>query len=727
MSFKEIPFPNTYTYSSDSQNLPLSFYKMAFSKSISIDFLLGYYSSNAFKVLGESFVEFIENGGSMRLAINHFLSEEDKKLIFDNAYEINQDKIEKIIANFELLFSEVKSDEKLFFDCLRYLIDKKRISFVSIVLKPYKLAHFKEAIYHDGCDFLYTNGSANFTAKGLNENAESFYVHRGWTEDGKQLINERILNFQSIFNKSNDNFIYLEDQSLIAIINKHTEEQSLEKIRAHVDRKKSFLTGESDLLYGDKKRVKFFPRDYQIDAYQAWKKNNYIGLFSMATGTGKTKTALHCLMLEKESRGYCRVVIAVPSKLLVNQWRKEAEDFGFENVFTYELRGWEKKLKKINVNLSLNISSDFIFICSFHTLSSGRIENLLNVKDFDVILIADEAHNLGAPQTRIGISELYGNRLGLSATPSRKYDTLGSDFINKYFKCNDNGYTYNYSLFRAIKNNWLTPYKYYVKFVSLEQDELIEYQEYTKKLLKYFDFTSGEFHADAKNLLIQRKRVIHKARNKRVVLDKLLTEIMAHDQINQTIVYVPEGGDDREDKIFHDDVKKVIDLYSEIISNKGLNTYQIINTSENINNALNNFVSGKIQVLTAMKMLDEGIDIPSIRRAIFCSSTGNPKQFIQRRGRILRKYEGKRFAEVYDMVITPSLEAISDAKILDMELKIFRNELNRVIDFLYASMNVDSYISQSLPEAVQLSDLCDSANLSLVSLIQEKLNNEENT
>ena len=127
-----------------------------------------------------------------------------------------------------------------------------------------------------------------------------------------------------------------------------------------------------------------------------------------------------------------------------------------------------------------------------------------------------------------------------------------------------------------------------------------------------------------------------------------------------------------------------------------------------------------------MKML-EGFDIPSTKRAIFCSSTGNPKQFIQRRGRILRKFDGKKFAEVYDMVITPSDGVITDPKMLEMELKIFKNELNRVIDFLYASLNIDSYISQSTQEAVQLNDLCESANLSLVDLIQEKMNDEKTT
>ena len=728
MSFKEIHFPKTFTYSSDSEHLPLDFYKNAFAKSVSIDLLLGYYSSSAFKVLSESFVEFIENGGSMRLAINHFLSEKDKDLIFNTEYEFNEGQIETIIKNFDLFLHQLNSHGKLFFDCLRYLIDHNRISFVSIVQKPFKLAHFKESIFYDGSDYLYTNGSANFTASGLNMNAESFYVHRSWTEDGKTLIDERTYHFQSIFNQTNDKFIYIDDKSLISNIHKHTEEQSLEKLktRLQVSKKTKVKRGSVNVIE-EPKKAPFKPRDYQNDAYLAWKQNSHIGLFSMATGTGKTKTALYCLQEEREKRGYLRAVIAVPSKLLVDQWEDEAVEFGFENIFTYKRRDWQNKLRNINTDLNFRINNDFIFICTYAALASGKIEVALKVKEHDVILIADEAHNLGAPKTKAGVSQLYQNRLGLSATPSRKYDTIGSDFINQYFQCSNNGFTYDYSLYRAINKGWLTPYKYYIKFVSLEDDELNDYLEYTRRLLKFFDFKSGEFHEGAKRLLIQRKRIIHKARNKQHMLSKVLDEIQSEKKIDHTIIYVPEGIDSSDDGVDNEESKKVIDLYSKIINDKGLKTYQIINSSDNIDNALNNFKSGRIQVLTAMKMLDEGVDIPSTKRAIFCSSTGNPKQFIQRRGRILRKFEGKKFAEVYDMVITPSSGIITEPRILEMELKIFKNELNRVVDFLYASINIDSYINLSTPEAQQLNDLCESSQLSLVDMIQEKLNYEKNT
>lgn len=728
MSFKEISFPRTYTYSSDSEHLPLNFYKNAFAKSVTVDLLLGYYSSSAFKILSESFVEFIDNGGTMRLAINHFLSEEDKDLIFNAEYEFNETQIERIINSFDLFLGQLKTNGKLFFDCLRYLIEQERISFVSIVQKPFKLAHFKESIFYDGSDYLYTNGSANFTASGLNMNAESFYVHRSWSQDGQTLIDERILHFQSIFNQTNDKFIYIDDKSLIATINKHTEKQSLDRLKSRLKEFEEPRKNNDVSIQVEEPKKEFFkPRDYQNDAYLAWKQNNYVGLFSMATGTGKTKTALYCLQQEKETRGYLRAIIAVPSQLLVTQWHDESLEFGFRNVFTYKHRDWQNKLRNVNTNLTFNIASDFIFICTYATLASGKIETALKVKKHDIILIADEAHNIGAPKTKAGISQLYKNRLGLSATPSRKYDTIGSEFINKYFHCSDNGFTYNYSLYKAIQKGWLTPYKYFIKFVSLEDDELNDYLEYTKRLLKFFDFESGEFHDGAKKLLIQRKRIIHKARNKQYMLSKVIDEISSEKKIDHTIVYVPEGIEYSDDIADDEESKKVIDLYSKIIDDKELTTYQIINTSENIENALNHFKSGRIQVLTAMKMLDEGVDIPSTKRAIFCSSTGNPKQFIQRRGRILRKFDGKKFAEVYDMVITPSDGVITDPKMLEMELKIFKNELNRVIDFLYASLNIDSYISQSTQEAVQLNDLCESANLSLVDLIQEKMNDEKTT
>ena len=145
---------------------------------------------------------------------------------------------------------------------------------------------------------------------------------------------------------------------------------------------------------------------------------------------------------------------------------------------------------------------------------------------------------------------------------------------------------------------------------------------------------------------------------------------------------------------------------------------------------LKNFESGVVQVVTAMKMLDEGVDIPSVQRAIFCASTGNPKQFIQRRGRILRKFNNKVYAEVHDMIVIPSndysgLFYDEIGQIREMEEKIFRNEMHRIIDFIYACDNLTEYLTQSTQSTKVLAELCLNAQIDLYTSINEKLSHEE--
>jgi superfamily II DNA or RNA helicase len=298
-------------------------------------------------------------------------------------------------------------------------------------------------------------------------------------------------------------------------------------------------------------------------------------------------------------------------------------------------------------------------------------------------LIADEAHNMAAKSVRDILPNIKSTKLiGLSATPKRIYDEDGTEVLNSFF-CDFPPYTYEFSLERALDEGFLAEYKYYPKIVELDTDEVEEYMLISKRLLSYFDFKKGEFKKDpvVEMLLLKRKNIIHKAKNKISVFKEILVELNHQRKIQYAFTYVPEG-------ITQDGQSRLIDLFinaaAQTVKELKMNSYTA--EDELHNELLRGFTEGKIDMLFAMKMLDEGVDVPRAEIGIFCSSTGNPRQFIQRRGRLLRKHPKKSFATIYDMIVVPSL-TIRNSESYAMERNLVKKELQRVAHFASLSMN----------------------------------------
>ena len=150
------------------------------------------------------------------------------------------------------------------------------------------------------------------------------------------------------------------------------------------------------------------------------------------------------------------------------------------------------------------------------------------------------------------------------------------------------------------------------------------------------------------------------------------------------LIYVPEGSESATEK----EDSKSINEYSKIISVEySLTQHQFIGTTKNRSDILERFASGKLSVLTAMKCLDEGIDVRRTEIAIFVASSGNSRQFIQRRGRILRKHPDKKYAFIYDMVVIPNLNTHNFNDQTAIARKIIKDELKRVEEFANTAVN----------------------------------------
>jgi superfamily II DNA or RNA helicase len=329
-----------------------------------------------------------------------------------------------------------------------------------------------------------------------------------------------------------------------------------------------------------------------------------------------------------------------------------------------------------------------VVISTYVSFARFTLQNFLKYFPKETILIADEAHNIASPKVlEVLPSSLFDKRIGLSATPKRIYDGEGTEAMNEFFS-DQPPYIYSFSMEEAIAKGILCQYDYYPHLVELTEAELDEYKEITKKLIKFFDTETSSFKdADmATQLLMKRKRIIHKAENKITTFKAIAKdEFERRGNLKYTFVYVPEGVDNNSI-----DDEKMIQQYNQAVmqTNNQIRVSSFTGESDDRSFVLNAFEKGQIDVLTAMKCLDEGVDIPRAELAIFCSSTGNPRQFIQRRGRILRQHIDKKNAVIHDLVVIPKMDSNDRQNdSYNMERSQVESELRRVADFAFMARN----------------------------------------
>lgn len=735
--FRGINFPPTYKYASDSDFIPLEFYERTFPISQSIDLLLGYFSSNAIKVLSRSLAEFLYSGGKMRIITNHVYSLIDYENLVLSPELKDEDKWINIFEDLSEIEKNLSAEGIHFFDCLKYLLKVGRLEILPVKFNDVDLAHCKTMILYDGVDYIVTDGSINFTLSALLKNSESFQVETPWNGDiSVRRIKDAKDNFERIFTKQHPAYNYIDKDKIEVVINAIGRDKDIqdlfddslnfidstysEKVNIVIENKKQRFIRKLENLKKIENLPHFpkfggnisEPREYQKEAYLEWVKKDYSGVFAMATGTGKTITSLNCLLNLYNQEGFYRAIILVPSIALLNQWEDEVKAFNFKAILKVGGgNNWEKDLANYSSNYSWGLKNDLIIISTYGSFVLDRFQKLFQKIQEDFLLIADEAHNMGANNIKTRLNDISVKRkIGLSATPKRIYDPEGTLAIDAFFK-DSPPYTYSFGMQKALEHGFLAEYKYFPQIVELTEEEFEEYVEISKKLLKFFDFKSGKFKDDpiVEILLLKRKNIIHKAHNKLYLFSSIVGELIKIKKDKYVFAYIPEGNTQNDDgdnvKILNQYLKKVHKDYPQI----KMNSYT--SADQNLDEILRGFEDGKIEILFAMKMLDEGVDIPRAEVGIFASSTGNPRQFIQRRGRLLRKHKDKTYATIYDMVVIPKLES-SLGDLYNIERNLVKNELNRVAYF--ASLSMNFYDSKET-----LNDVCNKYELDLDTIINE--------
>lgn len=677
-------------YKTYKHNIVKEFYTPVLQESVLYQRSVGFFSSTALIELTKGIAGIVKNGGKIQFIVSPYLSEEDVEAI-QKGYEKK-----KIIE--QALLREYKEPENYFqeerLNLLSHLIENGNLEIKVAFTPPNKstgMYHEKVGIVTDaeGNKIVFT-GSLNETINAFYNNYESIVVFTSW-EESRQYAEEMQNDFDTLWNNEDTDLEIIEFPE---VVKEKIKLNQKPKINYDIDEEE--MVEESPVQKGvPRMPPRFDLRDYQKDAIEKWEENNYCGIFDMATGTGKTYTGLGAVTKLYEVKKRLAIIIVCPYQHLVEQWVEDIELFNLLPTIGYsssKQKNWKKRLEDDILDFSIGVIDCFCFVTTNATYSSKFVCEQMKYLGKDTLLIVDEAHNFGSPNLR---NKLYPNieyRLALSATLDRHGDEEGTDCLKTYFgeKC------IQYDLKRAIKEGKLTPYYYYPVVVYLDEDEMEQYRDISYRVSK-------ECHKDkhgnlkitdkGKRLLLQRARIVAGAKSKLVELKKLMQNYK-----NDTHILVYCGATRVQtfeyDESEHDEEgERQIVAVSKILGNElGMKvTHFTSNESAEEREVIKRrFASADpYQAIVAIKCLDEGVNIPSIKTAFILASTTNPKEYIQRRGRVLRLASNKPYAVIYDFVtlVRPLEEANPYSTDYNCERALAKRELARIKEFGEIALN----------------------------------------
>jgi len=429
-------------------------------------------------------------------------------------------------------------------------------------------------------------------------------------------------------------------------------------------------------------------RSYQQQAVTNWFQNQGRGTLKMATGSGKTITALAIATQLYQQIGLQVLIIVCPFRHLVTQWGRECEKFNLQPILACEsIHKWQSQFSYQLTRIHTRQQEFLTVITTNETLITPGFQTQLRYLPDRTLMIGDEVHNLGAKKRAASLPPNIGLRLAISATPERHYDDIGTQNILDYF---GDILQPEFTLKDAIEQGALVHYLYYPILVELTESESEAYLKLSRAIARKLLYQSKDRALnyddtpDLTPLLMQRARLIGAASNKLTALKTLMQDRL---NTSHTLFYCGDGSSDSIQQL-----TAVTHLLGNELGYR-VNTYTAATSLLDREQLRQQFESGALQGLVAIRCLDEGIDIPAIKHAVILASSTNPRQFIQRRGRILRPDLGKDRATLYDMVVLPPQ---LDRDTLEIERNLLKKELLRQIEFADLADNAATARTQLL-------------------------------
>lgn len=708
MSLKDKYIKNEYRSLLD--NVVQDFYIPLLKEAVSYKRAVGFFSSSSLVELTKGIASMAERGGRIQIVASPYLSDEDVEAI-KKGYAAREEIIENAVLR-------QISDETLDYYSMQRLnllacLIAQGVLDIRIAYTEGKngigMYHEKMGLIEDADgNVIAFSGSMNESATAMSINYETIDVFRSWGDENEK---ERVLlkqnAFQSIWTDSEPNIKVVEfpriSQALIDKYKRSAPNFAVddEQFDSKIPRSRRFTDGQTVLTtaaVGARIPDTITLHEYQQEAIASWVGDNYHGIFDMATGTGKTYTGLGAIAkLSEDLDDKLAVIIVCPYQHLVEQWVEDIVRFNIKPIIGYSSspqKDWKNRLSKAVRDQKLRADKSFFcFVCTNATFTNDHVQEQISKIHSPVLLVVDEAHNFGAASYARLLDDRFTYRLALSATLERHRDEEGTAILYNFFgkKCIE------YPLERAIDEDKLTPYKYYPVVVHLNEDELGNYEQLSYEMSKcIIKDKRGKYKLNKHGeiLALKRARIVAGATEK---LDALREQIQPYIHDNNILVYCGATNvlDEHSDFSSSDagDVRQ-IEAVTNILGNEfGMDVAQFT-SKENMETRASikeQFQRGdRLQAIVAIKCLDEGVNIPGIRTAFILASTTNPKEYIQRRGRVLRKAPRKPYAVIYDFVTLPRpLDSVASltTEQAQRDLALVKNELARLKEFGRLSQN----------------------------------------
>lgn len=705
MSFRSLKLK--HSYSSEKDDLLEDFYIPVLREAVSYKRITGYFSSSSFLTAAEGLTRLIKNNGHMQFILNVVLSEKDYDQIekgTENPEEIIENNLIHDLDTFE---NECRNDHvKVLGWLIAHGYLEVKIGYIKEKRTTNELLHQKTGILTDReNNTLSFSGSNNESAYGWVYNSEKFKVFFSWEINNETFISQDVEDFEELWaNQSTKTevipFPEAVKQRVISIAQREPIEiddlllKIAETQNHHNDRCEVFDAGFQN------RGRRFFEkepeyrviqlRNYQHEAIDAWLQNGCQGIFEMATGTGKTYTALGALKQLLENERKLVTVISVPFLHLANQWEQNLPKMGINIPIVHASSAnskWKDDLKAKILDNRLDKIQQFIILTTHDSLSSDSLIDLMHDVRSPILLIGDEVHGLGAVTRLEALLPLYTYRLGLSATPERYFDELGTQELLQFF----GKVVYTFDLHKAITEinpdtgeTYLTPYEYHPIFVELTSDDMDAYSILSGQIaiLCNKKNKSKSERLTLEQKLRERQDILKNTCTKYPAFRELISKLTKDNRIKQTLVYCSPQQIETVQQLLRDQRSIVQHRFtSKEDATRRQEKYCGLTEREYL---LDKFAKGDYDVLVAIRCLDEGVDVPATRNAILMCSSGNPKEYIQRRGRVLRRSPGKKKAVIYDITAVPTT---IDGRYAHTDTKMLESQLKRLEEFAKDAMN----------------------------------------
>lgn len=671
------------TYSSQYDDLVDDFYNPVLEKSVKYDRVTGFFSPKVLAAAARGFSHFVKNNGKIRLVTSIEVDPEVYRTISDGLLD------EKIVNidgwDIDNIENEMVKD---YLGVFSYLLKNGNLEIkIAVVPEDHGIFHEKVGIVTDkfGNEISFS-GSNNETVHGWLYNIEKYFVFDNWNARSMSYFESNKKEFEDLWYNQSEGIkiLPLADAFKEKVVKKMARSDDIKVVVERLKKRE----GQNITIGDGESEHKRKLRDYQEEAIEHWREHGYVSIFEMATGTGKTFTTASALAKFREDKKFLRALIAVPLTTLAVQWQDTIKDT-FDDVVivnTVVDTNWKAKVDKLLDLKEMGVSKDLVFITTYSMFNRKDIvEQIEPLMDEGAILIADEMHNL---VTKRGIksvkSGIYKYKLGLSATPNRLWKPNESKILMGLFGDNN----FEFTLKEAIDREYLVPYNYVPLEVELTPDEWDEFLRISKKIghilagqsPKNIDDDDARAE-DLKKMMRRRAHIKKNAKNKLDVLRNSLENLREQDCLDHALVYA-------------DNDNYLSDL-QRMLTDEKIMTSRIVGgvpLKERLG-IIDSLRTGSIDAIVAIKCLDEGVDIPSAKRAFILSNNTDPREYVQRLGRVLRldPESNKDHADVYDFIVTPPGGILfEDEKEQGIARRMLKNEFVRSKFFADFALNKET-------------------------------------